>query len=170
MFEQYSLSGNKSKSDQTKMIRSKKTSEDLIFTKLAADEILNVPIGTVKAIHVNREKGRIDCIFVQQANSSKIKRIEKSDFYHQFSQSRKDKAKKLNVEQINHQKYKVNAPYYVGAKPGSVRIERYGKILCDCGDFSDQLEAFLGQIACCQHVYAVLGVLGHNSLSSYLHN
>jgi len=152
------------------MIRSKKTSEDLIFTKLSADAILNLPLGTVKVIHVNREKGQIEGIFVQLANGNKIQRIEKSDFYRQFSQSRQNKAKELNVEQINPHEYRVTSPYYLGAKPGSVRIERYGKILCDCGDFSDQLEAFSGQIACCQHVYAVLGVLGHATLVSYLHN
>lgn len=152
------------------MIRSKKTSKDLIFTTFAADEILNVPLGTVKAIHVNEGKEDPNCIFVQLGNSGKIKQIERSNFYRQFSQSRQNKSKDLRVEQIDSNEYKVTAPYYVGAKPGVVKIGQNKKITCNCQDFQDQLEAFSGQIACCSHVYSVLRIFGHDCLNTYLSN
>jgi hypothetical protein len=84
-------------------------------------------------------------------------------FKNHFVQWRKLQAQALSVRQFQALRYVVGNE----AKRSAYLVEcRSDAIECECDDYKNQIE-FLGK-GCCKHGYAVLSVLGFDSLQAYV--
>ena len=89
--------------------------------------------------------------------------MSKKDFWIEFHQSRKERAKDLTVSHYGRDLYQVSSqskadPYLVSANDD---------IQCECEDFANQVRAKFKH-PMCKHSWALLGYLGFSSLSAYI--
>lgn len=136
-----------------------------MLSKASAARILNVKEGEINKVELWG-----NCAFVQMAHS-KAKMVSLKKFKDNFVESRKGRSADLEVIPVplcgsfTVRNPKRNTQYLVYLM---------GKhIECGCEDFARQIrdnpEMFGTEHACCKHIYAVLGFLGHSSLKDFIY-
>ena len=130
-----------------------------IFSRSAAERILGLPSLTVQDVAV-----RTDNVYIFDGKNKYF--LPKSEFYSEFIRCRRAKANEITAvphkysnlfKVTNHEN---GNQYPVRLLPDTVQ--------CKCRDYEKQIE-LLGK-GCCKHGYAVIGMLGHDSLASYINS
>lgn len=85
--------------------------------------------------------------------------ISKKKYHDHFAQFRREGAKAVKIYFVNGLKAQGAKEVY-DLNPTDTHIE------CGCQDFANQME--LWGKGCCKHGYALLGMLGYNSLREYV--
>lgn len=132
--------------------------ENYIFTRSAAERILELPAFSIQQIKVYSNA------ILAKNKQQHLYTMEREWFLHDFAQSRINKAFKLKVEKTNYSNlYRVTNPENKHQYPVRLISE---KVECKCRDYQKQQE-ILGK-GCCKHGYAVLNSLGYKHLEDYL--
>jgi hypothetical protein len=139
------------------------TATNLIYSVSAVRRIFNIAAGV--AVRMER------WAFVVWINISgqRTRFVSFADFKRHFVDRRKSEAQSLSVSRVanfgnifNVQNPDKNSFYQVYVTAD--------KVVCGCDDYRNQDTFLDGKRRCCKHGYAVLRVLGFNSLHEYLGN
>jgi hypothetical protein len=137
----------------------------LFFTKAAAARLL--PFATkIEVVRVFR--GSIQVTYLTK-NGRCSTFLSKSAFYQDFIAFRKEGAKSCTVKRWLAGSYQNHYECFSG-KGENIRTVRLvaGTVNCSCPDWERQ-RTELGKTAVgCKHILAVVGTLGHSSLTNYL--
>lgn len=137
---------------------------NMIYTMAAAARVLAKEIGDkFKRVEAVRFFSKAVQVTYRTIHGRCSAFLSGANFKQDFVASRKESAKKLKVNQVNHTYYKVSNPEKNTAYICSV-YPRY--ITCQCEDYQKQFANF-GK-ACCKHGYAILDYLGFDSLHDYI--
>lgn len=135
--------------------------ESLIYTHAAAAWAVQ---GAIESLDIWE-----NCVHVIYwvGDSRKSTFVSKKMFKYYFAESRKARAKTIEVTQNVYEPHKYTALSSKGDRRYQVIVYRT-TIECDCPDLRKQTSVFGVRPKACKHIYAVLAKMGFKSLSEYL--
>lgn len=132
----------------------------MIYTKAAAARILGISPSSI--IKLTPARGSYAVSYKTGRNKKGCTFIGKKAFRQEFADFRRAGAAKVEV-------YSHDGTWIATGSTDDYEVDLFTEPqpVCGCQDFHNQVEAGLPR-QCCKHIYAVLNVFGHQSLSDWI--